>query len=357
MADNRYVSSGYVSDSYVISTEEATASLSSSFTLSLSPALIKADSTSINLKVALGTDLTWSEMGTWKVPIQPIWGPLFTVDGLQFFGAEPSLTSSFSLSVDPIATFSPTISFTPAFTASITAVAIVSGETLHAGTFSMSVTGQKIANPEPALTSTSTLSSTAYKTVYPSPALTCTFTFDVDGGILLIGETLHAGTFSLSADPIATFRATVPDLTFTSSLYANPKADAYGESLNAGTFTLSVSATKTVYPEPALTSTFTLSPTAYKTVYPTFAFTGPFSTLVVGVKWAIDPFRVHLIPSETRINILEQETRNFAINSDTRINIVPQETRSKTIASETRKLEIQHLTLVDDPGIKDRRTG
>ena len=88
-----------------------------------------------------------------------------------------------------------------------------------------------------------------------------------------------------------------------------------------------------------------------------FAFTGPFSTLVVGVKWAIDPFRVHLIPSETRINILEQETRNFAINSDTRINIVPQETRSKTIASETRKLEIQHLTLVDDPGIKDRRTG
>lgn len=355
MADNRYVSSGYVSDSYVISTEEATASLSSSFTLSLSPTITKG--ATIALKVALGTDLTWSEMGTWKVPIQPIWGPLFTVDGLQFFGAEPSLTSSFSLSVDPIATFSPTISFTPAFTASITAVAIVSGETLHAGTFSMSVTGQKIANPEPALTSTSTLSSTAYKTVYPSPALTCTFTFDVEGGILLIGETLHAGTFSLSADPIATFRATVPDLAFTSSLYAEPSATAYGDSLNAGTFTLSVSATKTVYPEFAFTSTSTLSPTAYKTVYPTFAFTGPFSTLVVGVKWAIDPFRVHLIPSETRINILEQETRNFAVNSDTRINIVPQETRSKTIASETRKLEIQHLTLVDDPGIIDRRTG
>ena len=169
MADNRYVSSGYVSDSYVISTEEATASLSSSFTLSLSPTITRG--ATIALKVALGTDLTWSEMGTWKVPIQPIWGPLFTVDGLQFFGAEPSLTSSFSLSVDPIATFSPTISFTPAFTASIT-VAIVSGETLHAGTFSMSVTGQKIANPEPALTSTSTLSTTAYKTVYPTNAFT-----------------------------------------------------------------------------------------------------------------------------------------------------------------------------------------
>jgi hypothetical protein len=63
------------------------------------------------------------------------------------------------------------------------------------------------------------------------------------------------------------------------------------------------------------------------------------STLIVGSKFAIDPYRVFTVPTETRINILEQETRSYLVPSETRI------------------YKVQHLNLIDEPGILDRREG
>ena len=66
---------------------------------------------------------------------------------------------------------------------------------------------------------------------------------------------------------------------------------------------------------------------------------GVLSTLTIGSQFAIDPFRVITIDTESRINILQQETRN---------HLVP---------SETRKYQVQHLSLVNETGILDRREG
>jgi hypothetical protein len=66
---------------------------------------------------------------------------------------------------------------------------------------------------------------------------------------------------------------------------------------------------------------------------------GVVSTLSIGSQFAIDPFRVITIDTESRINILQQETRN---------HLVP---------SETRKYQVQHLSLVNETGILDRREG
>tara|TARA_A100001391_G_C4849946_1_gene219433 strand:- start:331 stop:525 length:195 start_codon:yes stop_codon:yes gene_type:complete len=62
----------------------------------------------------------------------------------------------------------------------------------------------------------------------------------------------------------------------------------------------------------------------------------------VGSSFAIDPFRTFSVPSETRINILQQETRS---------RLIPSETRTFKVTPGA------NTTVVDLAGLIDRREG
>ena len=142
-----------------------------------------------------------------------------------------------------------------------------------------------------------------------------------------MGDALTEGTFNLTAQSTLTFEAII---------------------VEGGTANLVGQATLSV-PEEGIfitrRSTFNLQGVASISIIGGFlaeaqvTLPGAVSVLFIGSQFAIDPYRVYPIDSETRINILQQETRSY---------LVP---------SETRQYEIQHLTLVDEPGILDRREG
>jgi hypothetical protein len=105
-----------------------------------------------------------------------------------------------------------------------------------------------------------------------------------------------------------------------------------------------------------LTSTATISavPTRIRNITVTLA--GVLATLTVGEDLKFDPFRIFVVPADTRTVKIAQETRKHTPNSETRVNTIQDETRSHTVRSETRQVEVQpDLKLTDVFGVRDTR--
>ena len=82
------------------------------------------------------------------------------------------------------------------------------------------------------------------------------------------------------------------------------------------------------------------------------------TTVNVGSKYIVDPFRVKPVDSESRILEIDAEHRNLLVKSENRLNTLEQETRGLAIKSESRILKTQHLTLVENAtGPLDTREG
>ena len=85
---------------------------------------------------------------------------------------------------------------------------------------------------------------------------------------------------------------------------------------------------------------------------------GVLSTVTVGTDIKLDPFRIFVVPTESRTINVEQETRKQTIISESRVNKVTQETRQTAVDSETRKFVVNPgQTLVDVFGVRDIRKG
>jgi hypothetical protein len=95
-------------------------------------------------------------------------------------------------------------------------------------------------------------------------------------------------------------------------------------------------------------------PTRIRNITVTLA--GVLATLTVGEDLKFDPFRIFVVPADTRTVKIAQETRKHTPNSETRVNTIQDETRSHTVRSETRQVEVQpDLKLTDVFGVRDTR--
>ena len=338
MADILYVVDGYVTLGYVKATRVASTSISTQGTLTATGGVIQQASATL---VSNQSGLTWAEMGTWAEPKQEYWGPNFTVTAEFFIGGTINASSQATLSATGTATFKPTITIGGVLQSTLTANLVGSGIILSLGSASVTAVGSAIRRTSATLSTTATLSA--------------------DGDLDSKGTVLKLGSASVTASATMTGSG-VSSISASASTQITGRAIRQGAGAFTPQCTLSASAIIAIGGRAVLQGTASLSIPESGIFITRGGFsnmtgvaswnivagilgdgvanlnaTG--STLIIGSQFAIDPFRVFTIPTESRINILQQETRN---------HLVP---------SETRKYQVQHLSLVNETGILDRREG
>tara|TARA_R100000995_G_scaffold40829_1_gene18997 strand:- start:311 stop:1333 length:1023 start_codon:yes stop_codon:yes gene_type:complete len=340
VADILYTNTGYVASGYVQATFVGAASVSSSATISATGIRIRGSSANIFSNLS---GLTWAEMGTWAEPKQATWGGQnFSVTADRLKGGRIVETSSFTVSATGSKTFGGTVDITGAFNTSINGDGILAG---------------LLTSPP----STFTLTASAIAGILGGSELTSTFTQTTNGGFFVRSASVgKSSSFSINAvgkkinrvanfnlDGVASVQALgqrirlgQSDITVSSNLVAEPTFNASGIALKSGIFTVDANAFRVRFASGAFTAEVIIPnvPGGFLADGEASIITSG-STLVVGSKVAFDPFRRVTVRPESRINIVDQETR---------LLVVP---------SESRKLTVQHTVLVDEVGPIDRRTG
>jgi len=338
VADILYVQDGYVANGYVQATRISSTSPSATSTLTVIGVVIRQGQATLE---ANQSGLTWAEMGTWAEPKQEYWGPNFTVTADKFLGGTANMNSIATASSSATFTANPTVGMTGLMSATMTANIVGSGIVIPVGSFTASVVGARIGKTSASMSASGASTATGILQAKASvtPAIQSTLSSSPNSIVQASGTITN--TMSASIDGDATKRTTLT-LNNTLTVSADGIISIGGTANITGTATLNIPNTgifitrgSTATPSANLSINLVAGLLAESTV----SFGGVLSTLTIGSQFAIDPFRVYTVPTESRINILQQETRN---------HLVP---------SETRKYQVQHLTLVDETGILDRREG
>lgn len=326
MADIRYVQSGYVDDSYVV---------------------VQHDAGDITINTAIANNRSWDEMGTWDNPIQGNWSqfsvdtPIVVTGGNVGEIITATTTSSTATAIANITELN--ISADATFT--VTAEALRDGEIITAFATTVVSDADVIRLGESSITSTTTtqsdaitgFSETADITVSTSVADTEALfitkpesNISVSSSVTALGGRVNPATVNI-VETITTTAATGESglLVEPVTIATSTTTTADGIAINKGESAISTITTVA----DADTSSFIAASATLST------FT---TTVSVAAGFAIDPFRTKLIDSETRINIVQQETRKRLIPSETRILKV-------TPGANTR--------IVDLAGLIDRREG
>lgn len=337
MADIRYVQEGYVADSYVEITFDVSLSLTASATVTATGGPIFPGSADLILNQS---GLTWDEMGTWQEPKQEYWQDNFTVEGVKFLGGSANLLSNGALTSSATATYRPQIDFDGVLNTTVTVNLIASGIIVKLGSAQLTTDADRIGRSSATLQAQATFITDADRTADAVVLKLGTGTLTATATSVFQGSTQVSGAVSTSM----VGRAIRPA---SSAFTPQCTIDAEGIIRIGGNASFIMSGTFAL-PDTGIFIT-RRSPANLQGVLSTNIVAGllaeaqvqlPFvvSTVIVGSEFAVDPYRVYTIPAETRINKIEQETRSYFVPSETRI------------------YEIQHLTLVDQPGILDRRT-
>ena len=345
MADILYVQSSYVAQGYVTQTLDAgSVTITGATTTSSSAGRVHPATATINTTLG-NSERSWDEMGTWYVPIQEVWDGFQITDPQVFVGANVG-----------------TIANTTTITSSATKQANVSAVTISgAATFTVSATAQRPGdNTIPGSTISVTSAATVQRQGSSSSATTTTVTSSAITGsiadaISIAIATTTSATGNRIAPPesnitVGTSVTTSAGVTFNLSanipinIATTVTTDAQ-EGLLIDPITITAPTVTTVNAtirnsgEASLASQYAVDANGIIVKVATATITGSTVTVSTATEFAIDPFRTLKVQPESRINIIQRETR------------------TKIIDSETRTLQVQHLTLVDDPGLIDRRSG
>ena len=344
MADILYVQSSYVAQGYVTQVLDAgSITITGATTTSSSAERIHPGTATIN--TTLGSDRSWDEMGTWYVPIQEVWDGFIIGEPIVGVGANvgtiantTTITSSATkqanvsaVSISGAATF--TVSATaqrpgdntiPGSTVSVTSAATVTAKGTGSSATTTTVTGTAITGSIADAISigiSTTTSATGNRISPPESNITVGTSVTTSAGV----------TFNLTANIPINIATTVTSDSL-SGLLIDPIT------ITSPTVT-TVNATIRNSGQASLASQYAVNADGVIIKLATATITGSTITLAEATNFAIDPFRTFKVLSESRINIIQRETR------------------TKIIDSETRTLQVQHLTLVDDAGLIDRRSG
>ena len=289
------------------------------------------------------SNLTWDEMGTWEEPLQEYWAPNFVVDGELIAGGRTLPTGIFTQTTIETATFRPVITFANAITATMTAQTEANAIATPPSEFTASISAVKTTRITQELPVIGSITDAVTKFVKTganitgafSPTLTVTKTVDAISTessqftMLVDADRTARETFALQST--ATFDITVEKV----QLIEADLGASFGQTADGERIRLALNEQYTAQFGQVITDTIEI----YR---PIITFESVASILSVGLGYTLDPWRMLKIDSETRINILQQETRSYMIPSETRI------------------LKVQpgvNTRIVDQPGLIDRREG
>lgn len=303
----------------------------------------------------------WQDDVTWDNPVGTVWGPMVEVKTNPILSSDASLSSAFSVTADGDRTAVANIA--PAASATVTVFGTAEIQGLpNVISSSATATAEGILNAfvrDITISASATVEASGIFQVagYPE-AITGVASVTTDGDVIRDGV---VNTIPSSASVTSKFGRIRPHTTDISSAF-DLSATAVGTldavSIVASAGTLSISAIKTGIAKVDISSEVTLprwvGGKLFGGIVDIQAFAVTVSALTI---YNIDPFRVYVIDSETRLLGITQETRISAVNSETRVNSIEEETRAYKVPSETRTIEVQPLELVELSGIKDRRDG
>lgn len=326
MADIRYVQSGYVDDSYVV---------------------IQHDAGNITINTAIANNRSWDEMGTWDNPIQGNWSQFSVDTPIVVTGANvgeiitATTTSSTATAIANITELN--ISADATFT--VTAEALRDGEIITAFATTVVSDADVIRTGESNITSTTTTQSDAITGFSETVDITVsTSVADTEPLFITNPESNISVSSSVTAQGGRVNPATVNIVETITTTAASGESGLLVEPVTLATSTTTTADGIEINKgESAISTTTTVADADTISFISASATLSTFTTTVsVAAGFAIDPFRTKLIDSETRINIVQQETRKRLIPSETRILKV-------TPGANTR--------IVDLAGLIDRREG
>lgn len=344
MADIRYVNESYVDDSYVVITFDA-GSVSINNTTSVSASAGKIRTAESTIQTTIANNRSWDEMGTWYEPIQEVWN--------QFIIEEPLLSSfapvspiNISTAVTSTATnqlVSSAVTISADATFTVTAEAQREGETITAFATTVVSDADVVRTGASNITSTTTTQADAITGF--SETVSISFSTSVTADEELISQpgsditvatttTAQAGRVNpATADIIETITTTA----------STGETGSFGDAtITLNTSVADVDTLQIFGGDSTIQTATVLSGSGDKVILPTVNITAFTVTVSTAAGFAVEPFRTFKIDSETRINILQQETRSRLITSETRIFKV-------TPGSNTK--------IVDLAGLIDRREG
>lgn len=304
----------------------------------------------------------WSADVTWDNPVGTIWGPMVQVRTVAILSSEASSSSAFSVTVDGDRTAVANIA--PAASASITVFAnkeIQGLPNVIASAGSVTVDGElNVVSQQVTLSSTASVTAIGIFQVagYPN-AIGGVADVTTDGDVIrnAVVNTIPNSTSVTSK--FGRIRPYTSNISSAFDLSATAISQLEAVSIVASAGTLSISAVKTGNAEVVpISSEFTLPRWVGGILFGGIIDIQAFATTVSALTlYNIDPFRVYVVDSETRLLGITQETRISSVNSETRVNSIEEETREYKVPSEIRTIEVQPLELVELSGIKDRRIG
>ena len=344
MADIRYVNESYVDDSYVVITFDS-GSVSINNTTSVSASAEKVKSAEATINTTIANNRSWDDMGTWYEPIQEVWNQFIIEEPLVLSTApvSPITTSTAVTSTATKQLVSGAVNISANATFTVTAEAQREGETItaFATTVSADAGVQRVGDSNIAV-ATTTLSDaiTGF-----SETVSITFSTSVTADEELISQPgssiAVATTTTAQAGRVNPATANIIETITTTA--STGETGSFGDAVI--TVNTSVADTDSVNIFGGTTNVQTatvLSGSGDKVILPTVNISAFTITVSTAAGFAVEPYRTFQIDSESRINILQQETRSRLVPSETRIFKV-------TPGSNTK--------VVDLAGIIDRREG
>jgi hypothetical protein len=309
VADILYVIDGYVDPSYVVATRDASATFISNSTGQ------------------------WQDMGTWQEPGQEVWQPFIATAITQQGFAATTLSATSTL--ESSATVSIVVTLNAVSTITATANLLGDGATIKVSSGTLTVDA--------------TLQSTSASTIAGvSQMQTAENHIEVSSSTIQ-GTTTHTVTATLNAVSSSSMVSTAQvssailvgtQLEFQSQVTLDVVAGVTASAELNSTSTISAVGIKRFNVQETLLAISTVSSTGGTQQQVTVSLPAVTSSLGTLIAYSVDPERI------------------LAVLSESRINIIAQETRLQQILSETRNLVVQHTQLVDIAGTPiDRREG
>ena len=350
--------SAFTTDVFAVATVDRSADITVSATTT--SVAVATKSAIVDIQAFQTHPTLWGDDVTWDSPVGTIWGPMVEAIAVGIVKGESSIDASFAVSVDGDTTAIAIIE--PAAVASVEVFGQfeVQGRLPNlASSATVDVTAQITGDVQNLqINSAFTVESSGIFQVAGSPFdIDCEFNISVDADVIRDGVSINAGEFSVDTDYIR-IRPFASTISTAFSLTANADAVADGISIVASAGTLEIDAIKTTDAVVNSSAAFTVPRWVGGILFGGIIDIDAFATTVsVLTIYNIDPYRVYVVDSETRLLGINQETRIYPANNETRVNTIELETRLLKVPSETRILEVQPLELVELSGIKDRRTG
>lgn len=304
------------------------------------------------LKTNIGST-PWQDMNTWNNPAQSYWNG-FTADGQIVKTAEANLSIQATVTANAFAVLAGSVIKLSLGTMQVDGTILRNGDTSISSQFTSTADGQLIVEGTTDLSSNFALAANGEITIQGEADISGVFNATLIARTIAAGEVLKASSGTLEADA-GTIRNASSSMQ--SQFSCNAAGITPGQSEMLANFTATADGEIIISGTADLEGEFAVSATASANIQGVVSMTAFNTVLSTAKLFVLDPKRIYTVDSESRLLVIDAETRKYAVKSENRVNTVEQETRSFAIPSETRNLVVEHTTLVDAAGIRDTREG